>query len=712
MNHSQYTTSGGIVIEKQITNLHLANALDPVYQRINDHQGVLLVSNYEYPDRYSRWDIGFVGPALELYSTSRKFTINALNKNGKLLLPLLAVALKKHPHLESLNSSEDSLSGEVLPMPAFFPEEERSKQPSIFSVIRCFYALFQGADDYLGLYGSMGYDLVFQFENITPRHSRNHEIHDCHLFFPLELYVVDRQKEVAYRLEYTIHTPEGHTTSDHSGLRYPVVQGNADGVIACDHQPGEFERKVSAIREGCRRGDFFEVVLSQSFSTGFDEPPLTLFQRICQSNPSPYTFLINLGHEHLIGASPEMYVRVENGRFETCPISGTVPVGNSPMETAEHIKQLISSEKEESELTMCTDVDRNDMSRICVPGSVKLRGRRLIEMYSRLIHTVDHVEGQLSAEYDALDAVLCHMWACTVTGSPKPIAMQTIEDLENSPREWYSGCIGVLKFNGNVSTGMTIRTIQLKQGKATVRAGATLLFDSDPALEERETRIKSSAFLEAVLGKKLIKPVKVPRIPSGKNKTVLFVDNQDSFVHTLANYVRQTEARVITLRSGFPPSMIDDIKPDLIFISPGPKTPRELGVPELVGEAVKRNIPVFGVCLGHQGMAEFFGGTLKTFETPIHGKPSKIFHNNQSIFEGLPNPFIAGRYHSLYVERETLPECLEILAETDDGVIMALRHKSKPVVTVQFHPESILSLKDEAGISLIHRVLELLPEQQ
>ena len=234
---------------------------------------------------------------------------------------------------------------------------------------------------------------------------------------------------------------------------------------------------MAIVRDGCKKGDFFEVVLSQSFSTTFSEQPSTLFKRICDQNPSPYSFLINMGKEQLVGASPEMYVRVNGDRFETSPISGTVPVGEDPMETAERIKDLISSEKEESELTMCTDVDRNDMARICKPGSVILIGRRLLERYSRLIHTVDHLEGKLKEDRDGIDAILAHMWACTVTGSPKPAAMQFIENMENSPRGWYSGCIGFLWFNGYVSTGMTLRTVELKNGNATVRAGATLLYD-------------------------------------------------------------------------------------------------------------------------------------------------------------------------------------------------------------------------------------------
>ncbi len=583
MTSTRFTTSGGVNIEKSMTPLDDKQALDKIYQYIDTHKGALFVSNYEVPDRYSRWDLGFVHPALELISRKREFEINALNPNGTKLLTLIEPVLKGHPQLEKFESARDRLLGSVKPMPDFFPEEERSRQPGFFSLIRSIFKIFESEDPYLGLYGAFGYDLVFQFENISPRHQRDPQQVDCHLYLPVELVVVDRQKEEAHKIQYHVETPEGMTESWwNTGDSFEPVMGTEAGEFVSDHQPGEFEKKVQTIREGCREGDFFEVVLSQSFSTAFRDTPTSLFRRICDQNPSPYTFLINLGKEQLVGASPEMYVRVTGQRLETSPISGTVPVGGDPMETADRIKSLISSEKEESELTMCTDVDRNDMARICEPGSVKLIGRRMLERYSRLIHTVDHVEGILTPDRDAIDAILVHMWACTVTGSPKPVAMQTIENLENSPRRWYSGCVGFLWFNGYASTGMTLRTIHLEKGLATVRTGATLLYDSDPAAEERETRIKASAFLEATLGQKIKEKSQEPSLLSeGKGKKVLFVDHHDSFVHTLASYVRQTGAEVTTLRSGFPHQMLDDQKPDLLFLSPGPGRPGEQGVPEL-----------------------------------------------------------------------------------------------------------------------------------
>src|SRR3989442_703457 len=271
-----------------------------------------------------------------------------------------------------------------------------------------------------------------------------------------------------------------------------------------------------------------------------------------------------------------MYVRVEGDRVESCPISGTIARGTDSIGDAAQILRLLNSVKDESELTMCTDVDRNDKSRICKPGSVRVIGRRQIEIYSRLIHTVDHVEGRLRDEFDALDAFLAHTWAVTVTGAPKAWAMQFIEDHEKSPRAWYGGAIGLLGFDGNLNTGLTLRTIRVKDGVAEVRVGATLLYDSDPEEEERETHVKASALLDAIRrprGVPLIPPAHAPR--PGERRRILLVDHQDSFVHTLANCLRQTGAEVVTLRAGFPHGELDDIRPDLVVLSPGPDTPRE-----------------------------------------------------------------------------------------------------------------------------------------
>ena len=170
------------------------------------------------------------------------------------------------------------------------------------------------------------------------------------------------------------------------------------GEGGCDHAPGDYAETVRKAKERFRAGDLFETVPGVDTRRPVAEPPSVVFRRLMRANPAPYGFFINLGRqEYLVGASPEMFVRVEGRRVETCPISGTIRRGADPIADAGQIRALLNSEKDESELTMCTDVDRNDKSRICEPGSVRVIGRRQIEMYSRLIHTVDHVEGTLRA---------------------------------------------------------------------------------------------------------------------------------------------------------------------------------------------------------------------------------------------------------------------------------------------------------------------------
>jgi anthranilate synthase len=350
-------------------------------------------------------------------------------------------------------------------------------------------------------------------------------------------------------------------------------------------------------------------------------------------------------------------------------------------------------------------VDRNDKSRVAVPGSVRVIGRRLIESYAGVFHTVDHVEGILQPGFDSLDAFLTHMWAVTIIGAPKKAAAQAIENLEKDARGWYGGAVGMLSSNGDINTGILIRTVHLRDGVARYSARATLLYDSVPVLEEQETRLKATGFFRAL--REAAPPGKPSAAQSmaGQGLKLLLIDNDDCFIHTLSNYARQTGAEVVTYRAGIPPELIRQVAPHLILISPGPGRPSDFGVPELVKFAAQAGIPVFGVCLGLQGIVEAFGGELGVLDYPMHGKPSTITHRNKGVFEGLPEQFKVGRYHSLFARKETFPACLEVTAESDDGVIMGLRHRELPIEAVQFHPESILTLDGNCGLRLIENVV-------
>jgi anthranilate synthase len=527
------------------------------------------------------------------------------------------------------------------------------------------------------------------------------------LYLPDELVVVDHRREVAERRRYDFDTPDGSTSGiERSGAAQPFV-GASSVERECDHEPGEYAAVVEVAKEAFRRGDLFEVVPSRTFFEPCPVPPSELFRRLRERNPSPYGFVINLGlGEHLVGASPEMYVRVEGDRVETCPIAGTIARGADPIDDAAQIRAILNSAKDESELTMCTDVDRNDKARVCVPGSVRVIGRRQIELYSKLIHTVDHVEGRLRPGFDALDAFLTHAWAVTVTGAPKIWAMRFIEEHERSSRPWYGGAVGLIGFNGDLNTGLTLRTIRVIDGVAEIRAGATLLHDSDPQSEEEETTIKAAALLDAIRRPLETRTdAEVISESVGAGRRVLLIDHQDSFVHTLADYLRQMGAEVVTLRFGFPETQLDEIAPDLIVLSPGPGAPTDFDVSGSVRFAVERGIPVFGVCLGLQGIVEHFGGELGVLPLPVHGKPSRIKVLSGVLFDGFPAEFVAGRYHSLFAVPESLPDELVVTAEADDGVVMAVEHATLPVWAVQFHPESILTLERRLGHKLLRNLM-------
>ena len=707
-----YTTRGGIEIQVDVAAIEPEAAIEDLVDRLDSARGVLLSSSYEYPGRYTRWDMGFVDPPLAVSSCGDTVRFEALNARGEVLLVPVRTVLKELGFVSIVEDDDGHVVCRIERGDLRFNEEERSRQPSSFAVVRAFVDLFMGADEHLGLYGAFGYDLAFQFEPIDLKLPRPATQRDLVLYVPDEIIVVDHQGGIAERRRYDF-AYDGLGTADisRSGAR-EAYQPDLELTSIRDHESGEYAEVVELAREYFARGDLFEVVSSQTFIEPSPEPPSELFRRLKEQNPSPYGFLINLGQaEWLVGASPEMYVRVEGDRVETCPISGTIARGQDPLDDASQILALLNSEKDESELTMCTDVDRNDKSRICIPGSVKVIGRRQIEMYSRLIHTVDHVEGRLRPEFDALDAFLAHTWAVTVTGAPKTAAMMFLEDHEKSPRAWYGGAIGKVGFDGGLNTGLTLRTIRVKDGHAEVRVGATLLWDSDPIAEEEETELKASAFLDALrLPRRIPDSQVLPVVEDTKN--VLLVDHLDSFVHTLGNYLRQTGADVVTQRSGFPLDDLSIRRPDILVLSPGPGAPSDFNTSATIEAALALEIPIFGVCLGLQAVVEFFGGKLSQLESPMHGKASTVQVLGGQLFDGLPSEFRAGRYHSLYALQETIPDCLDITAvSVDDGVVMAVEHKSLPISAVQFHPESIMSFDDEIGLRLVRNAVQILTEQ-
>jgi anthranilate synthase len=704
-----FLTRSGIAVERRATALPYAQGIDAMLERLDTEPGGYLASSFEATGRYHRYAVGFVAPPLEITSADRRLNVTALNPRGEQMLPMLRPVLAGGPDTQVLADGAGGLRLTVAKPAQSFSEEERSRQYSVFTPLRRLLADFAGIQDqYLGLWGAFGYDLLFQFEDMPLRLQRP-DRRDMHLFLPDQIYLIDHRREMAVRYDYEFtrgsRSTQGLERSSIKVRRKPAVPA-AD--ITSDYSEQEYASMVDTARESIARGDIFEVVLSRNFAAPYGDAPSELFRRMRAVNPSPYEFLFQLGRDQLVGTSPEMFVRVQGDRVETCPICGTIRRGGDAMQDADQVQALLNSDKDEVELTMCTDVDRNDKARVCRPGTVKLLGRRLLEAYAGLFHTVDHVEGRLRPGCDGIDAFLSHMWAVTLTGAPKPEAIKIIEESEKTARGWYGGAVGRISFDGTVDTGITIRTVRLEGGQAHYRAGATIVWDSVGLDEAQECRTKATVLFRA------LRPVAAAAVSAtnaqpGSGRRVVLIDNRDSFVHNLADYFRQTGAEVVTYRYTIPLERLLALQPDLVLHSPGPGRPADTGVPALVRALAKANVPQFGVCLGLQGTVEAFGGALGQLEEPRHGKRWSVTHGGDDpVFDGLPSPMTVGAYHSLYAHEPDMPACLRITARNETGLIMAVRHESLPIAAVQFHPESILSLGGGVGHRLIANVIRSL----
>ena len=401
---TEMTTRDGVRVTRTATPFDPAE-LGRIAALVDQRRGGVMSSGMEYPGRYSRWHMAYADPCAEVVATGRRVTARALNDRGRVLLPVLRAALRRVGAEGALLKSGEPVDEDTVVIAEDdreFTEEERSRRPTVFTALREITAALGCEDPHLGLYGAFGYDLAFQFEPVRLRLDRPKDPatqRDLVLHLPDEIWVLDRKREEAVRYSYDFEVGGvstagfGRQTASTGPAQEPSLV--RDQELPPQPRPGSYAQVVEEARERFACGDLFEVVPGHVFY-GRCASPAAFYELLRQRNPAPYEFLFNLGEgEYLVGASPEMYVRVTGDRVETCPIAGTIARGEDTLEDAANIATLLGSAKEESELTMCTDVDRNDKARVCVPGSVRVIGRRQIEMYSRLIHTVDHIEGRL-----------------------------------------------------------------------------------------------------------------------------------------------------------------------------------------------------------------------------------------------------------------------------------------------------------------------------
>ncbi len=344
-----------------------------------------------------------------------------------------------------------------------------------------------------GLVGYAGYELVTDLETV-PRHEDDAPFPDLEFGLYLDGVVVDH---VEGTTTYFTHTGE-----DRSDLFQELAGQDPPSTSLRVGEPQEttdpktFMENVQEAKRNIRDGEVFQVVLSRATQFQLEGDLSAYYAALRELNPSPYMYHVRFGDREIVGASPEMLVRVEAGEVETFPIAGTRPLGESEAERRKLAEDLLSDPKERAEHAMLVDLARNDVGRVAETGTVEVPEMMEVERYSHVQHLVSRVTGDLRKDLGALDALAALFPAGTVSGAPKVRAMELIHTLEPHARGPYAGCVGYVSLNGNLDTAITIRTLTRAGTTATVQAGAGIVADSDPRTEHEETRSKQAALLD------------------------------------------------------------------------------------------------------------------------------------------------------------------------------------------------------------------------
>lgn len=361
-----------------------------------------------------------------------------------------------------------------------------------------------------GLAGYFGYETIRYIEKrFTHTHKPDAiETPDVLLMVSEELAVVDN---LSGKLYFIVYADPANKNAYENGikrlnqlvkmLRQSVAIPESAAIASSEAQSefGEvnFKNAVKKAQQYILDGDIMQVVLSQRMSQKFSAPPLSLYRALRSLNPSPYMFYYDMGDHHVVGASPEILVRLEGGTVTARPIAGTRPRGKTHEQDIALSDELLADPKERAEHVQLMDLGRNDVGRVAVTGSVKVTDNMLIERYSHVMHIVSNVEGKLKPGMDAIDVLKATFPAGTVSGAPKVRAMEIIDELEPSKRGIYAGAVGYLGFNGDMDVAIAIRTGVIKNNQLYVQAGAGIVADSVPQSEWIETQNKARAVLRA-----------------------------------------------------------------------------------------------------------------------------------------------------------------------------------------------------------------------
>ncbi|WMT90474.1 anthranilate synthase component I [Pelagibacterium sp. H642] len=364
-----------------------------------------------------------------------------------------------------------------------------------------------------GVFGYLGYDMVRFMEELPDANPDTIGVPDALMMRPSILAVFDTLKDELF-LSAPVYVREGVSARQAyeaaneriedaiARLERPLPRGGdipdlAKIEVTSNTSREDYFKMVRAAQDYIAAGDIFQVVLSQRFSADFTLPPTALYRALRRTNPSPFMYFLDMGDFAVAGSSPEILVRVDHGEVTIRPIAGTRKRGATPERDRELAEELLADPKELSEHLMLLDLGRNDVGRVAEIGSVKVTDKFFLEYYSHVMHIVSNVVGKLDPKYDNIDALAAGFPAGTVSGAPKVRAMEIIDELEVARRGVYAGCVGYFGADGRMDTCIVLRTAILKDGKLHVQAGAGIVADSKPELEQLECENKARALFSA-----------------------------------------------------------------------------------------------------------------------------------------------------------------------------------------------------------------------
>ena len=481
------------IIEK---NIEYADVFEVYKSIIENNTQALLMESRTKNLAYGKQSIIATGLALKISGKNDYFKIEALNEQGVNLLK--EFSKEDFQFASECRQKSDCLEGCVSKI--YLPgatEDERIKLSGQARFLKSVMKKFESDNEYAGLYGAVAYDFARNFEDIGEIHEKE-EGNDYTLFLPAEIYVFDDIKEKAIKHELQIRGSKIPFKENASSPTY----GSGKTELELCLTDKEYIEKVSFLVDEIKKGRFMQCVLSRSVSMRLVEPILHSYSKIRERNPSPYNFFFDLGDsEFLYGASPEIHAVVEDGNLTIRPLAGTIRRSSNAYDDAMRRIRLLTDKKEISEHSMLVDLARNEVYRLCEPESVKVEDMYTIEAYPNLYHLASGVKGRLKEGFDSIDVLLTTIPAGTLSGAPKKEAMKAIEQLETHRRGYYGGLVGYLSFNDNMNTGITIRSVHVKNNNSLVQSGAGIVKNSDPYKELEEIILKSSKQLEAIGGR-------------------------------------------------------------------------------------------------------------------------------------------------------------------------------------------------------------------